>query len=176
MAPRLLELSEMNDHSTFTLFVEPQSGSLDTFLEHGVAPFLTAAIINPFGPTLTIVGGQGRFQEGECLKIVYLMLNPFKQDCRIVGQAQLNSKWNPARDLSPFFELPFGSCPSLLFPSVYYNDEQSVVLHAAFLRRFQDARSVLGKIREYPGDPWNRVKQDVPSSRNALGWRKKDSQ
>jgi hypothetical protein len=89
------------------------------------------------------------------------MLNPFTQENTQVGEAVIGDTWQPLRDLQPLLDLPFGSCPSLVLASSYLEEEDSIALYAEFVRRFSDARGVFDRVRKYPGDPWNRVQEDV---------------
>jgi hypothetical protein len=143
------------------LFRKPRTTPLDRVLAEPATALLVGGIVNPFGPTLTAVIVPGKLKAGNKLSVVQLMLNPFSQGAATVGQLVLGSKWRPSAIIRPLFGLPFGSCPTLLLPSVHLDDNHSLSLHAEFLRGFEDARDVLQRVRQYLGNPWDRVSQEI---------------
>lgn len=78
-----------------------------------------------------------------------------------MGFARLEESWNPLQEIPKFFDLSFGSCPTLLLPLRILEHEDSVRLYARFLTIFEDGHRVLEKVRAFPGDPWNRVQQEM---------------
>ena len=51
---------------------------------------LSVGIVNPFGPTFTILGVEGQLQKGSELPIWSIMLNPFQQTAARVGTLMVN--------------------------------------------------------------------------------------
>ncbi len=104
--------------SIFRLWSDPKETSLDEVgKDEGLKTLFAWGIVNPFGPTLTVVATDGvLFVPGRKLPIVYLMLNPFQQEVRIVGEATIGQTFNAVRDLSPLFRVRLGGCPTLLLP------------------------------------------------------------
>jgi hypothetical protein len=151
------------------LFRKPRSTPLDRVLAEPATALLVAGIVNPMGPTLTAVIVPGKLKAGNKLSVVQLMLNPFSQEAATVGQLVLGSKWRPSAIIRPLFRLSFGSCPTLLLPSVHLDDNHSLSLHAEFLRGFEDARDVLQRVRQYLGNPWDRVSQEMNSAFAGVG-------
>lgn len=129
---------------------------------------LMAGIVNPFGPTVNAVGALGVVRPGATLPVVALMLNPFSQQIEKVGSLVVGHEWNPAVVIPALFGLPFGCCPSLLLPNEQLDPEASVSLHARFLRGFADSREVLSRVRDYYGNPWDRVSSEMKSAATAL--------
>jgi hypothetical protein len=115
--------------------------------------------MNPFGPTLNALVLDGESGAERQLPVLYLMLNPFSQKVTEVGRATIADEWNLFGELPRFSHLPFGSCPTLLLPSAMLTHEDAVLLYARFLATFDDGYEVLGGVRQFPGDPWKRVKQ-----------------
>jgi hypothetical protein len=145
----------------FRLYEESIPLSLEDIVGQSLTSLLVVGVVNPFGPTLTVVAVVGQFEAGRMLPVVYLMLNPFAQECTQVGETVISDTWQPLRDLQPLLDLPFGSCPSLVLASSYLEEEDSIALYAEFLRHFSNARRVFERVRKYPGDPWKRVQAEV---------------
>jgi hypothetical protein len=122
---------------------------------------LVAGIVNPFGPTLAAVIVVGKLKPGAKLPVARLVLNPFNQEVDAVGNLAVGKKMLLSAVMPPLFSLPFGSCPSVLLPSIHLEDDHSVALHAEFLRGFNEARDVLQQVRRYLGNPWDRVSAEV---------------
>jgi len=135
--------------------------SLDKFGDRQMITILAGGIINPFGPTLNAFALDGDIEPGCTLPILHLMFNPFAQKVTEVGKATFGDTWNPLEVIPQLFGIPFGCCPTLLFPSKLYSHEEAVMLYAQFLGTFNDGHAVLEKVRRFPGDPWHRVKSDA---------------
>jgi hypothetical protein len=151
----------MSTESIFEAIQEPVDLNLRSVGENGLTTLFGGGIINPFGPTLNAVVLNGEMEVGATIPIVQLMLNPFSQSATKVGSATIGDTWNPHKDLPSFFNLQFGSCPTLLLPSTYFELDDAADFYGHFLTTFCDGRRVLENVRSFPGDPWNRVKQDV---------------
>jgi hypothetical protein len=107
---------------------------------------------------LAIVGDP---QPGQELPVVRALLNPFTQEAEEVGMAWIGETWDLATDLRPFFSSIAGSCPTVLLPSAMLDDGEALALCSDFLQIFDDGVELLEKVRRFPGDPWNRVQEDV---------------
>jgi hypothetical protein len=127
-------------------------------------------ITNPFGPTLSIVGADGTFEnEGTLLPIIDLMLNPFSQECQIVGEVKAGATWNAMEDLPQFFSLLEGSgCPNLLLPLANLQQEAVIDLYAHLLMQFPDAGEMWAMIRKHPGNPVQRVQEEINGLANSI--------
>jgi len=152
--------------STFQLWSHSTTTSLDKIgNEEGLKTLFGWGIVNPYGPTLTVVTTDGiLYKQGRTLPIVYLMLNPFQQEVQIVGEATIGEGWDTVADLYPLFDVRLGACPTLLLPSKYREAGEDVEFYAQLLSRFDDGSSVLERVRRFPGDPWHRVKEDMRAS------------
>lgn len=60
--------------------------------------------------------------------------------------------------------LASGSCPSLVLPSVHLGEQDAVAIHAGLLRRYHNAREVLTRVRQFFGNPWDRVSAEMQSA------------
>ena len=103
----------------------------------------------------------GLWEPGATLPVIQLMLNPVSQEVQTVGEIFVTETWLPSRIIAELFRLPFGSCPSLLLPSMFLEHDGAVILHAEFLKGFADARRVLEDVRAYYGNPWDRVSMEM---------------
>ena len=151
----------MSNPSKFELHGTPRNQPLNEMGQDGLTTLVGWGIINPFGPTLSAFAIDGIVDPGKELPILHLMLNPFTQEVKEVGIAQVGETWQPMVDLPPLFSLEVGSCPTLLLPSVLQEPDESVTLYSLFLTTFANGVSVLNKVRRFPGDPWNRVEEDA---------------
>ena len=151
----------MNNVSHFSVHNEYREVPLNDVGTNGVFTLLATGIINPFGPTLNALVLDGELDPGSTLPILHLMLNPFSQSATEVGLATLEERWDLMEQIPKFFNLDFGSCPTLLLPSSQLDADEVKELYARFLVTFEDGSFVNDKVRAFPGDPWNRVKQDI---------------
>jgi hypothetical protein len=103
------------------LYREPRSILFDRVLAEPATALLTFGIVNPMGPTLTTVLALGSLKGGHKLPVIRVMLNPFSQEAEALGELALGGKWKPAAVIRPLLGLPFGSCPTVLLPSVHLN-------------------------------------------------------
>jgi hypothetical protein len=143
------------------LYETPEPTTLKQVTAQRVTSFLAAGIVNPFGPTLNVVAAAGELDPGAKLPVVRMILNPFSQELQTVGELTVGESWRPSAVIYPIFDLPFGSCPTLLLPSRLLDAEQATLLYAKFLRRFDDARRVLEDVQKFLGNPWDRVSMEM---------------
>jgi hypothetical protein len=146
------------------LFETPRPTTLRQVMAQQVTTFLVAGIVNPFGPTLNAVVAAGMLDPGVTLPIMRLMLNPFSQEIETLGEISVAESWRPSAVIYPLFDLPFGSCPTLVLPSQLLDAERAALLHADFLQRFDDARRVLEDVKQFFGNPWDRVSMEMHRS------------
>ena len=143
------------------LFDEPSPIALNLITLQPATTLLVGGIVNPAGPTLNVVMAYGLWEPGATLPVVQLMLNPVSQEVQTVGEIFIADTWRPSTIISQLFRLPFGSCPSLLLPSVFLDQDGALTLHAEFLKEFPDARRVLEDVKTYYGNPWDRVSMEL---------------
>jgi hypothetical protein len=139
----------------------PKEISTQKVGQDGMLTLLATGLVNPFGPTLNALVIDGDPEPGRTLPVLRLMLNPFVQEFEQVGSATIGESWNLAGDLPPFFTSITGSCPSILMPSAMLDDSAALMLAAEFLQLFDDGFELREKVRRHPGDPFNRVQEDV---------------
>lgn len=144
-----------------SLFDRPSPIALRTLRAKPATALLVGGIVNPAGPTLDVVMAHGLWEPGATLPVVQVMLNPVSQEIQKVGEIFVAETWHPSTIISQLFRLSFGSCPTLLLPSVFLDDEGAVTLHAEFLKLFADARRVLQDVKAYYGNPWDRVSMEI---------------
>jgi len=84
-----------------SLFDEPTLLSLDDLDGSALDVFFATGIVNPFGPTLSVVAAAGEPAGGRELPVAEIMLNPFTQQVLQIGKMLVGSEWTPADDLKP---------------------------------------------------------------------------
>src|SRR5450759_237627 len=153
----------MSNPTQFEVLEESEELSLDEIGKHNMMTLMACGIVNPFGPTLSALVLEGQFQPGGFLSILELTLSPLSQSVRGVGIVQMGDQdtWNILKTIPWFFYVSLKGCPTMLLPSSLLGHEESVALYASFLEYFDDGYSTLEKVRRFPGDPWNRIQNDV---------------
>ena len=129
--------------STVEFLSTPRARALDTIADLPVVTLLGTGIQNPFGPTLNALTVEGffPFQPGSVVKFLHIMLNPFSQEANEVALGRVGENWSPFQELPRFFSLEFGCCPTLLFPSTFFEHDINVEIYARFLKSFLDGPS-----------------------------------
>src|ERR1043166_3218875 len=151
----------MSKASTFEVHRVAAGRSLKRVGKSGLTTLVAGGIVNPFGPTLTALVLDGDIRSGNPVPILVITLNPFAQEVQEVGVARMGDTWSPIEDLSPFFSLPLGGCPTLLLRSRLHEADDAIALYSRFLATFREGIRVLKSVRRFPGNPWDRVQQDV---------------
>jgi hypothetical protein len=134
---------------------------LDSVGQEGFTTLFALGIINPMGPTMNALVASGFGSVGERRALLHLTLNPFSQSCYEVGVVTFGERSPSLPDLSAFFSLPFGACPTLLMPSALYSDEFAQSFFVELLQSFDDGNQKWHKLRHFPGDPWKRVENEM---------------
>jgi len=134
-------------------------------------PLVTAGIVNPFGPTLTVIAV---IDDGTSAPpaLTYAFLNPFRSQLLVLGyvfEGQLEKGF--ADQVLQYLEphRPFaGGAPSFCVPSPFIDS----LIQQYLLSRFTNESPGIGRLlrgfRRHPLDPWNRVAGEVQSARKAL--------
>lgn len=143
------------------LHASPKPYTPSRVMASPVTGLLVSGIVNPFGPTVNAVVAVGELKVGAKLPVVRLMLNPFQQEVEEVGTLTFGKTWRPSAIIPQLFELRAGCCPSLILPLEQLKPASAVSLFAEFLRGFDDARGVYDRVREYYGNPWDRVSREM---------------
>ena len=143
-----------------TLFDTPRPLVLEDLEGSALDVFFATGIVNPFGPTLTVVAAAGTPSEGIELPIVHIMLNPFTQSVVQIGKLFIGSEWNPVDLLSPIIEQNYGSCPTIVLISNQVSEKVRLALAAQIFDTYGDeVNQVFQSINKHFGDPWTRVSE-----------------
>jgi len=119
-------------------------------------------IVNPMGPTLSVLALDGKAVIGAHLPILHISLNPFSSFVKEIGVVKCGEEWINTESILPLLSNNFGSCPTLLLPSRIFSSEIEIKsLYAKFIESFDDASSTLKQIKKFPGDPMNRVQDEM---------------
>jgi hypothetical protein len=143
------------------LYAKPRSITPDAVFDQPVTSLLVTGIVNPFGPTLTAVVIAGQPARGAKFPVAEVMLNPFSQGLQAVGEIAFGEDWLPSEVISRVVGLRSGCCPTLLLPSASLAEETSLALHAEHIRGFEGAREVYDRVKNYYGNPWDRVSEEI---------------
>ena len=155
----------MTDRSRFVRLGELDDVALNTVGKKGFTTLIATGIVNPAGPTLNVVAADDYFPTAHGrVQILHFMLNPFLQTCHVVGSLEMGDEWSPVDDLEPFSSLEFGSCPTLLLPSIFNSPEGNELVYARLLGECDNGAKVLSRVEQYPGDPWSRVQNDIDTT------------
>ena len=145
-----------------SLFDEPTQLSLDDLDGSALDVFFATGIVNPFGPTLSVVAAAGEPAEKRELPVVEIMLNPFKQQVLQIGKMLVGSEWTPADDLKPLIQRDYGGCPTMVLISNQVTDSVRFELATQILETHGDRiRVVTEAVKKHFGDPWTRVSEEM---------------
>ena len=135
----------MNSATQFELSGKEKDRPLKKIGKRGLTSLVGGGIINPLGPTLTVLALDGILEPGEALPILRLMLNPFNQEAKEIGVARIGESWSPISDLPPLFSSSFGACPTFLLPSSLMEQSDVIDLYTRFLTTFEDGQSRMAR-------------------------------
>lgn len=148
----------------YTPYARPQAAAWKELTIHLNTLYYGAGIINPLGPTLNVIIGRKFIRAGESHVIYRLSLNPFSQRAEALGELVAGEDWSDAASLATIFNVDWGSCPTWLLPSAFYDGPSARALFGRFLPRFADGRSTWARVRRYRDDSWARVKADCAAN------------
>jgi len=145
-----------------SLFDEPTPLSLDDLDGSALDVFFATGIVNPFGPTLSVVAAAGEPSEGRELPVVEIMLNPFTQQVLQIGKMLVGSEWAPTDDLKPLIQRDYGGCPTMVLISNQVTDSVRFDLATQILETHGDrVRGVKEAVKAHFADPWTRVLEEM---------------
>ncbi len=151
-----------------SLFNEPAPLSLDDLDGSQLGIFFAVGIVNPYGPTLSLVAAAGMPAEGIKLPVIEIMLNPFSQRVLQIGSMLVGSEWPPANDLAPLILRDYGSCPTMVLISNQVTDTARFDLVTQILESYGDqVKAVRQSVRTHFGDPWTRVSEEMRGIKHA---------
>lgn len=159
--------SDPADHVGNGILLHPPIPYRKRIGDDGFTTLLATGIVNPFGPTLNVVGVDGDIDAEQPLPVIRMMLNPVVQKFEQVGTALLDSNKMEAHEFSDLIPvIADGSCPTLLLPPSLLDQGQALAVHAELFTAFADGSTVLDGVRRNPGDPWTRVQESVDAAMN----------
>lgn len=158
----------MASSAEFKFLQAPVEFSVDDIESAHLEAFVITGIVNPMGPTLTFLAAVGRAAERP---LVYAMLNPFRCEVKQIGTFIDGETWFPDEAFATLFQYLSGSCPTLVLMSKSLDAETRSCLTENLFAHFDDAEGTIENVRDFFGDPMNRVSHsmgvDVPA-REAL--------
>ena len=158
----------MKNKTSFTLLESPQECSTQDVLSKPMTTLFGVGIINPLGPTITIISSGGELHPGQKNDVFHTMLNPFSQTFKKVGDAVIGEDICLTDQMRIFFDLEFGCCPTFLLPGTSMKRSETVGFFAGFLQQFEDSGRTYEKVKKFPGDPWTRVQEDMDLSLESI--------
>jgi hypothetical protein len=146
------------------LLSEPRPYPITYLRDNPLYPILINGIVNPNGPTLTVVTAV-RDKTSAPLALVYAYLNPFRSELFISGyliEGQLDA---PLPDqilqaLQPF-QVFSGGVPTLCIPAGYLDAFDVRYLYSRLFANCAALRTVLERLRRFPLNPWDRVSEEM---------------
>ena len=151
-----------------SLFNEPTPLRLDDLDGSQLDVFFAVGIVNPYGPTLSLVAAAGKPAEGIKLPVIEIMINPFSQRVLQIGNMLVGSEWSPVTDLAPLIQRDYGSCPTMVLISNQVADNVRFDLVAQILESHGDqVKAVRQSVKTYFGDPWTRVSEEMRGIKHA---------
>lgn len=125
---------------------------------------LAGGIVNPMGPTLTVLG---LASDGASARqsVVELVLHPFFPRATRVATTEARVSGDQWQDLAAVLGsvAAHSSCPTLLLPSTLLDEERNTQVWSHALSHYADGSITLQRVRSYPGDPWKRVEHEMDS-------------
>ena len=143
-----------------TLYQTPMPLALDDLDGSLLDVFFATGILNPFGPTLSVVGAVGQPRVGREIPVVEIMLNPCTQEVTQIGKMMVGEQWSPLHDLAPLIEREYGGCPTIVLVSKQVPESVRLTLVTQILESYGErVKDVSEAVRKHFGDPWTRVTQ-----------------
>jgi hypothetical protein len=148
----------------FKFLQTPVEFSVDDIESAHLESFVVTGIVNPMGPTLTFLATAGKAPERP---LVYAMLNPFRCEVKQIGTFTNGETWFPDEAFAALFQYLSGSCPTLVLMSKSLDAETRFRVTENLFTHFDDAEDTIENVRDFFGDPMNRVSNsmgaDVPA-------------
>jgi hypothetical protein len=95
------------------------------------------------------------------------MLNPFRCEVKQIGTFTDGETWFPDQAFADLFQYLSGSCPTLVLMSKSLDSETRSRVTENLFSHFDDAEGIIENVRDFFGDPMNRVSHsmgvDVPA-------------
>jgi hypothetical protein len=142
----------------FKFLQTPVEFSVDDIESAYLEAFVITGIVNPMGPTLTFLATAGRAPERP---LVYVMLNPFQCEVKQIGTFADGETWFPDEAFAELFQYLSGSCPTLVLTSKSLDAETRSRVIENLFAHFDDAEDTFENVRNFFGDPMNRVSHSI---------------
>ena len=154
----------MASSAEFKFLETPVEFSVEDIEGAHLDALVMTGIVNPVGPTLTFLATVGRAPERP---LVYAMLNPFRCEVKQIGTFTDGETWFPDQAFADLFQYLSGSCPTLVLMSKSLDAETRSRVTENLFSHFDDAEGIIENVRDFFGDPMNRVSHsmgvDVPA-------------
>jgi hypothetical protein len=148
-----------------SLLYSPRALDLDDLDGSPLDVFFATGIVNPFGPTLTVVAAVGVADLGKEIPVVEIMLNPFRQEVLQIGTMLVGTEWHPEDDLAPLIERDYGGCPTLVLVTNKVSQSTRIDLTRQIFESYgSKIKSVAKAVETHLGDPWARVDREIRGS------------
>ena len=146
---------------------EPRPYPIRYLQDNLVYPILVNGIVNPNGPTLTVVAGV-RDKTSAPLALVYAYLNPFQSELFIPAYMKEGELATPfpgqiLQALQPFQVFSSG-VPSLCIPSDHLDAFDTRYLYSHLFANYDALRTVFERLKRFPLNPWDRVTEEIQGS------------
>ncbi len=133
---------------------------LSTIEPYDLTVWFGGGILNPMRPTLTAIALEelGTITQ---YKIIHIMLNPFTQWAKEVGELTLGIECTYQGGFEPLLSLIWGSCPSLLLPQKILSEDFCREIYAQLMRACGNGQKLLEGVRKYPNNPIVRINAEL---------------
>ena len=163
-------MANLNEFYIHTIS-EPRPYPVSFLRDNALYPILINGIVNPNGPTLTVVAAV-RDQTSAPLALVYAYLNPFRSEVFISGYLLDGQLAAPFPDqilkaLKPFSVFSSG-VPTLCIPAGYLDAFDVRYLYSRLFANYGAIRNVLERLKRFPLNPWDRVSEEMQAAMESL--------
>jgi hypothetical protein len=129
-------------------------------------PLLIYGIVNPYGPTLMGFCSL-QYVGDDASELAYFSLNPFQQELFTLGNIKDCNNTTAIHEILVSaieeHDLRPGGAPTLLLPCTPFSHDLVENLFAISLSRIDDLVETIDLLECYPGNPWDRVSEEVIS-------------
>lgn len=143
---------------------EPRSYPVAYAWENQILPICISGIVNPIGPTMTLVGCV-RDKTGAPLALVYAYFNPFRSELFVPGYFVNGDMGAPLSDQIASAIGPFGAfaqaMPSLCVAGQGLEPLEVRPLVKRLFAQAPDGQNMLTRLRQFPLNPWDRVSAEM---------------
>jgi len=148
------------DDTSIRMYAEHKERTFRSIKPHDLIVWLGGGILNPMGPTLTVTALE---EDGSMFqyKLIHMMINPFTQWVREVGELTFGRNITFQDGFAPVFSLSWGSCPSLLLPQKIIGEDFSQETYARLMHASGNGQKLLAGVRKYPNNPIDRLSAEL---------------